>query len=71
MGSQSSESILVGYRKAWVKTFCLVGALVGALFVGGDAQARKLSIIASSVFLLCIPGFFLVCHALDSMHLIP
>lgn len=67
LSSNTEESILVGYGKAWQKTF----RLVGAMFVGGSKQERKLSIIAWVVFLLCIPGFFLVCHTLAGMHLVP
>lgn len=65
LSSNTGESILVGYVKAWEKTF----RFVGAMFVVGNKQGRKLSIIAWVVFLLCIPGFFLVCQALAGMRL--
>lgn len=67
MNSNSGESVLDGYGKAWLQTF----RLVGSMFIGGNAQERKLSIITWTVFLLCIPGFFLVCHALGGLHLLP
>lgn len=67
MSGNSGESALAGYGKAWLKTF----RLTGGMFMGGNAQERKLSIITWAVFLLCIPGFFLVCHALGGMHLLP
>lgn len=64
--SGKSESIIADYGHAWVKTF----RLAGCFLVGSKGPGRKDAILAWVFLLLCIPGFFLVRHALMGMQVL-
>ena len=65
MFGSAEESLLVGYGKAWVKTF----RLAGAVLLGGSQGKRGEAVLVWAFLFLCLPGFFLVSHALAGMKI--